>query len=57
MLNYDELKDRLKDRNLSYVARKSGVSYDFLCRLMTGRVKRYPHEAHVLLNKYFEENR
>jgi hypothetical protein len=57
MLNYEELKDKLKDRNLCYVSRKSGVSKDFLYRLVNGKVKRYPHEAHVLLNAYFEENK
>lgn len=57
MLDYSEIKERLKDRNLAYVARKSGVSRDFLGRLVNNKIKRFPLEPYQLLNKYLEENK
>lgn len=57
MLNYNEIVERLKDRNLAYVARKTGVSYDFLVRLSNDKVKRLPLEPFQKLNSYFEEHK
>jgi len=56
LLNYNEIKSRLEDRRLSYVAEKCGLTYMVLSRIKKGEGK--PSlETVEKLTQYFDENK
>lgn len=55
LLSLDEIRDRLKDRRLYYVAEKAGLTYMSVLRLSKGEVE--PKQLTIdKMRKYFEEN-
>lgn len=56
MLSIEEIKQRLKHRNLKAVAEHTDISYFTICNIAKGLHKR-PHKTTlVVLSNYFEEN-
>ncbi|HAB37200.1 MAG TPA: hypothetical protein DCE52_04205 [Rhodobacteraceae bacterium] len=56
LLNYNEIRSRLEDRRLSYVAEKCGLTYMVLSRIKKGEGK--PSlETVEKLTQYFDENK
>lgn len=55
MLNIDQIRKKMEDRNISKVARKIGVSKQFISQVLSGKD---PASQNILdkLNKYLEEN-
>lgn len=56
MLKIEEIIKRLKDRNLSVVARHAGVSYTSLWQLANGLQKQPKYHVVEKLSDYLEEN-
>lgn len=52
MLTIDEIRETLRDRNLAEVARRAGVGYPTVRRLMAGKSARY--EAIAALSDYLQ---
>ena len=55
MLNIEQLKERLSDRNISKVARKIGISRQYISQALSGREQASQNLVEKL-NKYLEEN-
>lgn len=55
-MSIDEIKEKLKDRNLAEIARRLTMHRETLSRLMRGDVKFLSHKNHDALEKYFQEN-
>lgn len=55
-MTIDEIKEKLKDRNLSEVARRLALHRETLSRLMRGEVKFLSHKNHTALEEYFKNN-
>lgn len=56
MLKIEEIIKRLKDRNLSVVARHAGVSYTSLWQLANGLQKQPKYHVVEKLSDYLEDN-
>ncbi len=56
LLNYNEIRSRLEDRRLSYVAEKCGLTYMVLSRIKKGEGK-LSLETVEKLTQYFDENK
>ena len=50
----DELRERLADRNISFISRKTGIPYRTLLDFAKGRVKSTSVHNFKKLEKYFE---
>lgn len=57
MLNLDEIKKRLEDRNLSEVGRRIGVSAPYLSLLANGTAKNPSYIILKKLSSYLEANK
>lgn len=55
MLTIEEIKERLKDRNIKAVARISGVHFNAIYRLVSGKSKP-SYKTHEKLSEYLEQN-
>lgn len=53
-LTADQIRERLRDRNLSVVARSTGLSKDTLYRLMHKQVKSPSPATIILLSIYLQ---
>lgn len=54
MLTLEEVKERLSDRNLKEVARRTGISYANLYAISTGRRCNPTYKVMVKLSDYLE---
>jgi hypothetical protein len=55
MLSAEEIKERLRDRQLKAVSERAGVNYLVLCRFASGKSRRVSYETVKRLSDYFEE--
>ena len=55
MLTIDEIRERVKDRSVKKVARMSGVHFNALYRLVSGKSKP-SYETLKKLSEYLEQN-
>ncbi len=56
MLRIEEIVKRLKDRNLTTVARHAGVSYQSLWQIANGLQKQPKYKVVEALSDYLENN-
>ena len=56
-MTIQEIRERLEDRNLSEVARRSGINPQTLFRLMKDKVDYLSHRNHVAIEDYLEANK
>lgn len=54
MMTIDEIKAALEDRKLSVVAEKTGLHYNVLYSLVSGRVKSPSYETVRRIQKYLD---
>lgn len=55
MMSIEEIRDRLRDRNLSTVATKAHVSYWALARFANGTTERVDYRLVEALREYLRE--
>lgn len=56
MKKLEKIREKLGDRNLSEVSRRSGVKYRTLVDFKNGKHKKLNSEAYILLDGYFNED-
>ena len=55
MLNLEEVREKIKDRKLRVVAEQTGLNYNTVWRVATGRVKEVSYDTIKKLSDYLEE--
>ena len=55
MLNIEQIRKKMEDRNISKVARKIGISKQYICQALSGKESASKNLLDKL-NKYLEEN-
>ncbi len=56
MLTLKEVQARLKDRNLSEIGRRIGVSPQYMAQLANGTAKNPSHAGMLKISTYLEKN-
>ncbi len=56
-MTIEEMKERLRDRNLAEVARRIGMHRETLSRLMRGDVDFLSYKNHMALEGYLKEHK
>jgi len=55
MLSLEEIRERLKDRNMAEVARKTGISHITVWKLRSGAQDNFSYATIKALSDYFGE--
>lgn len=55
MKEIEQLREKLSDRNLSEVSRRTGIPYKTLIDFKKGRYKNPNSELYIKLREYFDE--